>query len=90
MKRPGTEASRTQIESLKPNREITKNSNSQNTTRAIDQPIEQLFLKRLSLSNPNRTKNNINTCKVKYFPLKKNLLFSKLNDIDIKIETEFL
>ena len=48
-----------------PNREITYITNSQNTERAYGQPSEQLFPKRWSLSNRNRTKNNMNTRKVK-------------------------
>ena len=56
---------RTQIQSSKPKREITKITNSQNTTRTYGQPSEQLFPKRWPLSNANRTKNNMNTRKVK-------------------------
>ena len=37
--------------------------NSQNTKRTSGQPSDQLFPKRWSLSNQNRTKNNINTHK---------------------------
>ena len=55
MQRPGTEATRTQIQPSKLNREITKIINSQNTKRTYGQPSEQLFPKRWSLSNPNRT-----------------------------------
>ena len=65
MQRPGTEAIRTQIQPSKPKREITKISNGQNTKRTYGQPSEQLFLRRWPLSNPNRTKNNMNTGKVK-------------------------
>ena len=67
MQRTGTEAIRTQIQPSKPKREITKIiiMNSQNTKRTYDQPSEQLFPKRWSLSNPNRTKNYMNTRKVK-------------------------
>ena len=65
MQRSGTEAIRTQIQPSKPKREISKITNSQNTTRTYGQPSEQLFPKRLPLSNPNRTKNNMNTRKVK-------------------------
>ena len=57
MQRSGTEAIRTQIQSSKPKREITKITNSQNTKRRYGQPSEQLFPKRWPLSNPNRTKN---------------------------------
>ena len=48
MQRPGTEAIRTQIQPLKPKREITKitNTSSQNTKRTYGQPIEQLVSKR--------------------------------------------
>ena len=65
MQRPGTEAIRTQIQPSKPKREITKITNSQNTKRTYGQPSEQLFTKRYPLSNPNQTKNNMNTRKVK-------------------------
>ena len=57
MQRPGTEAIRIQIQPSKLKREITKIKNSQ--------PSEQLFPKRWPLSNPNETKNNMNTNKVK-------------------------
>ena len=63
MQRSGTEAIRTQIQPSK--REITKIANSSNTERTYGQPSEQLFSKRWPLSNPNRTKNNMNTRKVK-------------------------
>ena len=46
MQRAGTEAIRTQIQPSKPNREITKITNSQNTKRTYGQPSEQLFPKR--------------------------------------------
>ena len=65
MQRPGTEAIITQIHPSKPKREITKIIISQNTKRTYDQQSEQLFPKMWSLSNPNRTKNNMNTLKVK-------------------------
>ena len=65
MQRPGTEAIRTQIQPSKQNQEITKITNSQNTKRTYGQPSEQLFTKWWPLSNPNRTKNNMNTRKVK-------------------------
>ena len=65
MQRSGTEATRTQIQPSKPKREITNITNSQNTKRTYGQPNEQLFPKRLPLSNRNRTENNINTHKVK-------------------------
>ena len=62
MQRSGTEAIRTQLQTSKPKREITNITNSQNTKRTYyGQPIEQLFPKRLPLSNRNRTKNNMNT-----------------------------
>ena len=64
MQRSGTEAIRTQIQPSKPKRKITKITNSQNTKRTYGQPSEQLFPKRWPLSNPNRTINNMNTCKV--------------------------
>ena len=57
MQRLGSEAIRTQIQPSKPKREITKNTNSQLS--------EQLFPKWWPLSNPNRTKINMNTRKVK-------------------------
>ena len=65
MQRSGTEAIRTQLQPSKPKREITNITNSQNTNITYDQPSEQLFAKRWPLSNRNRTKNNINTRKVK-------------------------
>ena len=65
MKRSGTEAIRTQLQSSKPKREIINITNSQNTKRTYDQPSEQLFPKRWPLSNRNRTKNNMKTRKVK-------------------------
>ena len=43
----GTEAIRTQIQPLKPKREITKITNSQNTKRTYGQPSEQLFSKKV-------------------------------------------
>ena len=65
MQRSGTEAIRTQIQSSKPKQEITKITNSQNTKRTYYQQSEQLFPKRWPLSNPNRTKYDMNTRKVK-------------------------
>ena len=65
MQRSGTEAIRTQIQPSKPKREITNITNSQNTKRTYGQPSEQLFPKRWPLSNRNRTKNDMNTHKVK-------------------------
>ena len=65
MLRSRTEAIRIQIHPSTPKREITKITNSQNTKRTYGQPSEQLFPKRWPLSNPNRTKNNMNTRKVK-------------------------
>ena len=67
MQRPGTEAIRTQIQLSKPKREITKIkiANSQNTKRTYDSPSDQLFPKRWPPSNSYRTKNNMNTRKVK-------------------------
>ena len=59
MQRSGTEAIRNQIQPSKPKREITKITNSQNTKS------EQLYPKRWPISNPNRTKNNMNIRKVK-------------------------
>ena len=52
MQRPGSEAIRTQIQPTKPNQEITKITNSQNTKRTNGQPTEQLFPKRWPLSKP--------------------------------------
>ena len=46
MQRSGTEAIRTQLQLLKPKREITNITNSQNTKRTYGQPSEQLFPKR--------------------------------------------
>ena len=65
MQRSGTEAIRNQLQPSKSKREITNITNSQNTKRTYGQPSEQLFPKRWSLSNRNRTKNNMNTRKVK-------------------------
>ena len=61
MRRPGTEAIRTQIQPSNPKREITKITNSQNTKVTYGQPSEQLFSKRWPLGNPNQTKTNMNT-----------------------------
>ena len=66
MQRSGTEAIRTQIQPSKPKRKITYITHSQNTKRTYGQPSEQQFPKRWPLSNQNRTKNNINTRKVKH------------------------
>ena len=63
--RPGTETIRAQIQPSKPKQEITKISISQNTKRTYSQPNEQLFPKRWRLSNPNRTKTNMDTHQVK-------------------------
>ena len=63
MQRTGTEA--IQIQSSKPKREITKITNSQNTKRTYSQPSEQLFPKRWPLSNSYRSKNDMNTHKMK-------------------------
>ena len=49
-------ATRTEIQPLKPTRKITKITNGQNTKRTYGQPSKQLFPKRWPLSNPNRTK----------------------------------
>ena len=65
MQRSGTEAIRTQLQPSKPKMEISNITNSQNTKRTYGQPSEQLFPNRWPLSNRNRTKNNMNTCKVK-------------------------
>ena len=65
MQRSGTEAIRTQLQPSKQKREITNITNSQNTKRTYGQPSEQLFPKRWPLSNRSRTKNNMNTRKVK-------------------------
>ena len=65
MQRSGTEAIRTQLQPSKSKREITNITNSQKTKITYGQPSEQLFPKRWPLSNRNRTKNNINTRKVK-------------------------
>ena len=43
MQRSGTVAIRTQIQPLKPKRELTNVANSQNTKRTYGQPSEQLF-----------------------------------------------
>ena len=65
VQRSGAEAIRTQIHPSKPKQEITKITNSQNTKRTYGQMSEQLFPKRLPLSNLSRYKNKINTHKVK-------------------------
>ena len=67
MQRSGTEAITTQIQPSKQKCEITNMTYSQNTKRTYGQPSEQLhvFPKRWPLSNRNRTKNNMNTHKVK-------------------------
>ena len=65
MQRSGTEAIRTQIQPSKPKREKANITNIQNTERTYGQPSEQLFPKMWLLSNRNRTKNNMNTHKVK-------------------------
>ena len=65
MQRPGTKAIRTRIQPSKPKWEIPKITNSQSKKRTYGQPSEQPFPKRWSLINPNRTKNNMNTRKVK-------------------------
>ena len=67
MQRSKPEAIRTKIQPLKPKREITKITNSQNTKRTYGLPSEQLFPERWPLSNPKRTKNNMNTRKVKRY-----------------------
>ena len=66
MQRSGTEAIRTQIQPSKPKREITNITNSQNKKITYGQPSEQLVPKRWPLSSRNRTKNNMNTHKVKF------------------------
>ena len=58
MRTSGTEATRSQIQASKPKRGIM-------IKRTYGQPSELIFSKRLSLSNPNRTNNNMNTRKVK-------------------------
>ena len=65
MQRSGTETIRTQIQPSKPKREITNITNVQYRKRTYGQPSEQLFPERWPLSNRNRTKNNMNTRKVK-------------------------
>ena len=65
MQGPGTEAIRTKIQPSKPKRDIPKITNIQNTERTYNQPSEQLFPERWLLCNLNRTKNNMNTRKVK-------------------------
>ena len=60
MQRSETEAIRTQIQPSKPKREIINITNSKN-----GQSSEQLFPKRWPLRHQNRTKNNMNTPKVK-------------------------
>ena len=60
-----TEANSTQIQPSNQRREITNITNSQDTKRTYGQRSEQLFPKRWPPSNRNRTKNNMNTYKVK-------------------------
>ena len=62
----GTWAIRRQITLSKPKWEIIKITNRQNTMRTNGQPSGQLFPKRWSLSNPNRTKSIMNKHKVKH------------------------
>ena len=64
--RTGTGAIRRQIPLSKPKWEITKITNRQNTMRTNGQPNGQLFLKKWSLSNPNRTKIIMNKHRVKH------------------------
>ena len=65
MQKPGTGAIKTHIQTPKPKREIIKFTNSQNTKRTYGQLSEQFFPKRWPLSNPNRTKKNMEKHKVK-------------------------
>ena len=65
MQRSGTGEIRTQIPPSKPKREITKITNGQQTKRTYGQPSEYFLSKKWPLSNPNRTKNKMNTHKVK-------------------------
>ena len=66
MQRSGTEAIRTELQPSKQKREITNIiTNCQNTKIPHGEPSEQLFPKRWPLGNRNRTKNNMNTRKVK-------------------------
>ena len=62
-----TEAIRTQLQSSKSKWEITNITNSQTLIQRehMVKPSEQLFPKRLPLSNRNRIENNKNTRKVK-------------------------
>ena len=52
MQRSGTEAIGTQIQILKPKREITKITNSQSTKKTYGQPSEQLFSQNLATQQP--------------------------------------
>ena len=68
MQSPGTEAIRTQIQ---PSNQQARNKqnykiNNQNTKRTYGQPRGQLFPKRWPFSNPNQTKKDMNTHKVKH------------------------
>ena len=58
--KPGNGAIGTYIPTSNLKWEITKITNSQYTKKTYGQPSEQLFPKRWPLSNPNRTKNNMN------------------------------
>ena len=58
--------------------DITYISNSQNTKRIYGKTSEQLFPKRWALSSRNRTKNNMNTHKVKRHQKSDNFSFTGL------------
>ena len=65
MQRSGTGAIKTQLQPSKPKRVITNITNSQNTKITYGKPSEQLFPKRWTLGNRNRTKINMNTHRAK-------------------------
>ena len=65
MQRSGTEPIKTQIKPSKPKREITNITKSKNTKLTYGQPSGELFSKGWRLRNRYRTKNNMNTRKMK-------------------------
>ena len=65
MQRSGTEATRAQIQTSKPKRDITNITNKQNTKRTYGQPNEQLFPKGGHSATETELKNNMHTHKVK-------------------------
>ena len=66
IQRSGIEAIRTQLQPSKHKREITNITNSQIQREHMVNRVSSYFPKDGSLSNRNRTKNDMNTCKVKH------------------------